>query len=61
MMCPRCNNVMIHDNFFGHYDSFWGGKCVICGELVDQVILKNRELIKMGQVPNTRNTKRWAG
>jgi hypothetical protein len=30
----------------------------ITRELVDQVILKNRELIKMGQVPNTRYTKR---
>jgi hypothetical protein len=52
---------MIHDKFYGHYDSFWGWKCVLCGELVDQVILKNRELTKMGQVPNTRYTKRWEG
>ena len=58
MNCPRCNNVMIQDKFYGHYDSYWGWKCVICGELIDQVILENRRLIKMGQVPNTRNTKR---
>ena len=58
MKRPRCNNGMIYDKFYGHFGSFWGWKCLICGELVDQVILKNRELIKMGQVPNTRYTKR---
>ena len=57
MKCPRCNNVMIQDKFYGPYDSFWGWKCLICGELVDQVILENRELIRMGRVPNTETGK----
>ncbi len=29
----------------------------ICGEIVDEVILENRQLIRMGQLPNTRNRK----
>jgi len=49
---------MIYNKFYGHYDSYWGWKCVICGELVDQVILDNRELIRMGRLPNTRDRKR---
>ncbi|MBP1695691.1 MAG: hypothetical protein H6Q41_879 [Deltaproteobacteria bacterium] len=58
MKCLRCNSVMIYDKFYGLCEYFWGWKCVICGEIVDQVILENRELIRMGQVPNTRNRKR---
>lgn len=61
MKCLRCNSVMIYDKFFGPHEHFWGWKCVICGEIVDQVILENRQLIRMGQVPNARNRKRWKG
>jgi hypothetical protein len=57
MKCLRCNSVMIYDKFYGHYEYFWGWKCVICGEIVDQVILENRELIRMGRLPNTRYRK----
>jgi hypothetical protein len=57
MRCPRCNNGMIYDKFYGHFDSFWGWKCLICGELVDQVVLENRELMRMGRFPNTRDRK----
>jgi len=49
---------MIFDKFYGPFEHFWGWKCVICGEIVDQVILENRELMIMGQVPNTRSRKR---
>ena len=58
MKCLRCNSVMIYDKFYGHYEYFWGWKCVICGEIVDQVILENRELLRLGRVPNTRYRKR---
>ncbi len=57
MKCIRCNSVMIFDKFYGLCEYFWGWKCVICGEIVDQVILENRELIRMGRLP-TRNRKR---
>jgi hypothetical protein len=49
---------MIYDKFYGHFEYFWGWKCVICGEIVDQVILDNRELVRMGRLPNTRYRKR---
>jgi hypothetical protein len=58
MKCLRCNSVMIYDKFYSPYEYFWGWKCVICGEIVDRVILENRELIRMGRLPNTRNRKR---
>jgi len=58
MKCLRCHNVMIYDKFYGLYEHFWGWKCVICGEIVDQVILENRQLIRRDRVPNIRNRKK---
>jgi len=58
MKCLRCSSVMIYDKFYGPHEYFWGWKCVICGEIVDQVILENRQLIKMGLVLNIRNRKK---
>jgi hypothetical protein len=46
--CSRCGGIMIYDKFYGHNEDFWGLKCVICGEIIDSVILENRELMKMG-------------
>ena len=58
MKCLRCSGVVIHDKFYGPHEYFWGWKCVACGEIVDKVILENRELIRMGRMPNARNRKR---
>lgn len=48
--CSRCGGIMIYDKFYGHNEDFWGLKCVICGEIIDSVILENRQLMKMGVV-----------
>jgi len=50
---------MIYDKFYGPREQFWGWKCVICGEIVDRVVVESRQLMRMGRVPNTRNRKRW--
>jgi hypothetical protein len=50
---------MIYDKFYGPHKQFWGWKCVICGEIVDRVVMENRQLMRVGRVPNTRNRKRW--
>ncbi|MDA8125103.1 MAG: hypothetical protein M0009_07960 [Deltaproteobacteria bacterium] len=39
---------MIFDKFYGHHEDFWGLKCLICGEIIDPVILENRELMRLG-------------
>jgi hypothetical protein len=46
--CSRCGGTMIYDKFYGHNEDFWGLKCIICGEIIDSVILENRELMRMG-------------
>jgi hypothetical protein len=50
---------MIYDKFYGPHEQFWGWRCVICGEIVDRVVMENRQLMRMGRVPNTRNRKGW--
>jgi hypothetical protein len=42
MKCLRCGGTMVRDKFYGSNDWFWGLKCVICGEIIDPLIIKNR-------------------
>jgi late competence protein required for DNA uptake (superfamily II DNA/RNA helicase) len=43
MKCDRCSGMMIHEEFFGPNGSFFSWRCLICGEVVDQTILENRD------------------
>ena len=56
--CLRCSGLMVFDTFCGPYETFWGWKCLNCGEIVDPVILENRGLMKTGQERNTRRAGR---
>jgi len=44
---------MFHEKFYGTQGYFWGWRCIHCGEIVDQVILENRQCLdsvnKMGE------------
>ena len=43
MRCNRCGGLMIYERFLGQeVEDFSGWRCVACGEIVDEVILKNR-------------------
>ncbi len=42
MKCHRCNGMMVFEKFYGDSEHFFGWRCVVCGEIVDQVILENR-------------------
>jgi hypothetical protein len=48
--CSRCGGNMVHESFFGPNEQFTGLKCVICGEVIDPVILQNRELMRTGHL-----------
>jgi DNA-directed RNA polymerase subunit N (RpoN/RPB10) len=43
MRCHRCGSVMVYERFYGHDEHFLGWRCISCGEIIDQVILENRE------------------
>ena len=43
MNCDRCGGLMIYERFPSQeVEDFSGWRCVACGEIVDDVILKNR-------------------
>jgi len=42
IFCTRCGGVMVYEKFYGNAESFFGWRCVLCGEIVDQVIMENR-------------------
>jgi len=43
MNCNRCGGVMTYEGFYGPHERFLGWRCVYCGEIIDEVILENRE------------------
>ena len=42
MKCHRCHGWMVNEKFYGIGAFFWGWRCVFCGEILDPVILQNR-------------------
>ena len=49
MGCPRCHNLMVEETFVDQetspsVSSFTGWRCLICGEILDPIILQNRTL-----------------
>jgi hypothetical protein len=40
--CRRCGGRMIVEKFYDVNNVFWGWHCVICGEILDPVILLHR-------------------
>ena len=43
MKCHRCGSVMVHERVYGLDEQFSGWRCVLCGEIIDQVIVENRQ------------------
>lgn len=43
MKCHRCGSVMVYERFYGPSENFLGWRCIQCGEILDQVILENRQ------------------
>jgi hypothetical protein len=42
MRCGRCNGIMVFEKFYSQEYSFFGWRCLYCGEIIDKVILENR-------------------
>jgi hypothetical protein len=41
--CSRCGGLMTLQKFYSLSEVFWGWKCLLCGEIIDPVILENRQ------------------
>jgi len=57
MNCDRCGRPMAHEQFFGNQESFWGWRCIFCGEIVDDVIIENRQWLKKEVVSDNKKTR----
>lgn len=44
--CPRCNGAMVYERFQDMLDLFFAWRCLNCGEIVDPVVVRNRETEK---------------
>ncbi len=42
--CDRCKSMMVHEQYYGPNDYFWGWRCICCGDIIDSTILENRRL-----------------
>jgi late competence protein required for DNA uptake (superfamily II DNA/RNA helicase) len=40
--CQRCNGRMTFEKFYGENDAFFGRHCLMCGDILDGVILLHR-------------------
>ncbi|MBI3611312.1 MAG: hypothetical protein HY204_11525 [Nitrospirae bacterium] len=61
MRCPRCKGLMVDDWFQDIYDEagqmrFKGYRCTTCGEVLDPVILHNRQVGPEG-IPGRRRRR----
>ena len=63
MRCLRCNGLIVAMHFTGdHTWEYDGWECLICGNITDPVILKNRDAQASGSIaPMTAKGMRAAG
>jgi len=43
--------------FYGSREHFGGWRCIFCGEIVDGVIMENRQWLKKGIMPGNRKAQ----
>ncbi len=57
MKCDRCGRAMAYEQFFRSQEHFWGWRCIFCGEIVDDVIIENRQWLKKGIVSGNKKVE----
>ncbi len=60
MNCNRCGGMMTYERFYGPHEQFLGWRCVYCGEIVDEVILENREWFGKGVIAENKRRKSFS-
>jgi hypothetical protein len=48
---------MAYEQFFGDQERFSGWRCIFCGEIVDDMILENRQWLRKRVVPDNKKTR----
>jgi hypothetical protein len=44
MKCDRCEGMMVFEKIYGRGEHFSAWRCIACGEIIDRMILENRNL-----------------
>lgn len=44
MECPRCQGLMMLEQFSDFFLIFYAWKCINCGSIIDRTITRNRRL-----------------
>ena len=52
MKCPKCGGYMCVEEYGDHFLTFYAGRCLNCGAIVDQTILSNKG-ISVEPAPST--------
>jgi hypothetical protein len=58
MKCLRCKGFMVYEKYHNPQEAVWGLKCLMCGDVIDPIILHNRKLINMDQWMLSTKVKR---
>jgi len=63
MNCPRCKGMMALERFCDLYDEtgqlcFMGWRCITCGEVIDPVIVRNRQHRRSVESPPRSKARR---
>lgn len=53
MICIRCGGKVIPQKFYGEEGIFDGWRCIMCGDVFDEVILEHRGILNGGLSWNT--------
>lgn len=62
MQCARCSGLMVFEQFISKTASnavygYEGWRCVVCGEVIDEIIIKNRNRVV---IPNLEMDEEYA-
>ena len=62
-ICPRCHNLMVEETFVDRetspsVSSFTGWRCLICGEILDPLILEHRRAQREPMIGRARVSPR---
>jgi DNA-directed RNA polymerase subunit RPC12/RpoP len=44
MNCPKCSSKMIMEKNYTESETWFGWRCIKCGEIIDPLILENRRI-----------------
>ena len=39
---------MVYEKYYGFEEQFWGWRCIGCGDIVDEIVLENRNSMAVG-------------